>query len=140
MNANVLAGGSMILSCVFWVGGYIYSNENDISFVETNMSRGLALAILGYFICRYNGKDVCFQNAESFKYICQRSAIFIVHGWVVAGVQFYIPLPLVHTILSSGCIMVFVAGMILDGHKASWMQLLGVATAFLGVILTSNGQ
>ena len=59
---------------------------------------------------------------------------------VISMAQFILPLPAVHTINSSGQILVFVADYFLNGVKINCKQAVGVFVGIIGVLLAGNGR
>lgn len=69
-----------------------------------------------------------------------RSFIMTFFGWVVAFSQFYIPIPIVHTICGSGPIYIFIIDYYLNGIRINGKQFLGILVGIIGLILTINGR
>ena len=63
-----------------------------------------------------------------------------IQGCVLAFSQFYIPLPVVHTIGSSGVIFIFIIDYYLNGVKVNRKQIMGIIIGIIGLILTVNGR
>ena len=59
---------------------------------------------------------------------------------IVGLAQFYLPLPIVHTICGSGPIFVFILDYYLNGVRINLKQLIGIILGLLGLILTVNGR
>jgi drug/metabolite transporter (DMT)-like permease len=64
----------------------------------------------------------------------------VVQGLAYAWVQFYLPLPIVLTLNSASPIFTAIFDTILYGVHLNWAQKLWLALAFLGVMLTANGN
>ena len=62
------------------------------------------------------------------------------YSLIFAAVQFYIPLTVVHTIYSSGPLLVNLLDYLINGAKLTVKQIVGAAVAFLGVLLIANGN
>ena len=62
------------------------------------------------------------------------------YGWNVALSQFYLPLPIVHTINGSGAIFIFVIDYFRNGVHINMKQLAGVMIGFIGLVATVNGK
>lgn len=57
---------SYLMVCVcnfFWVSGFIYGNEHNMSFIESQLSRYLMQALITYSICKYMGYNIEFHSA-----------------------------------------------------------------------------
>lgn len=54
--------------------------------------------------------------------------------------QFYIPLTVVHTIYSSGPLLVNLLDYFINGAMLTPKQMIGAAIAFVGVLLIANGN
>ena len=63
-----------------------------------------------------------------------------IFGWSVAFSQFYIPLPIVHTICGSGPIFIFIIDFYLNGIRINSKQFFGIIIGIIGLILTINGR
>ena len=69
-----------------------------------------------------------------------RNMLMIFFGWNLALSQFYLPLPIVHTISGTGSIFVFLVDYFLNGVAITPKQLVGVVVGFMGLVLTVNGR
>lgn len=94
----------MVLSCITWVTGYLYSNDHDLHPVETSILRGFMIMIASYFLCRYEGVSLDYKNVP--KEMLIRNLVFLGQAYVMAAVQFYLPLGVIHTLGASGFIFV----------------------------------
>lgn len=54
--------------------------------------------------------------------------------------QFILPLPVVHTINSSGSLFVFVIDFVINKVKINCQQAIGIFIGFCGVLLAANGK
>lgn len=81
-----------------------------------------------------------FWDSQDFRLLGVRSTILILHGLVMAGVQFYLPVPIVHTLNCSGALFVFIIQYMLDGVKITKNQTIYAGVAFLGIIISANGR
>ena len=61
-------------------------------------------------------------------------------GWVIALSQFYLPLPIVHTISGAGPIFIFIIDYYINRIKINKKQLIGIVIGVLGLVLTVNGR
>lgn len=64
----------------------------------------------------------------------------VLQSFILALAQFYLPLPLVHIIFSSGTMFVFVWNYILYGTKISSEQVKGMVIGFIGIFFIINGR
>ena len=53
--------------------------------------------------------------------------------------QFYLPLPIVHTICGSGPIFVFIIDYYVNGVRINPKQFVGIVISVVGLVLTING-
>jgi drug/metabolite transporter (DMT)-like permease len=58
----------------------------------------------------------------------------------MAGVQFYLPIPIVHTLSCTGALFVFAIQYFYGGVKITRQQGISVLIAFSGILLTVNGR
>lgn len=63
-----------------------------------------------------------------------------IHGFMLSLSQYFLPLPIVHTIAMSGISWTFVIDYIKNGVKINKKQFIGIILSFLGVIIVSNGR
>ena len=61
-------------------------------------------------------------------------------GWSTALAQFYIPIPIVHTLSGTGPIFVFIIDYYKNGVQINKKQIVGILLGILGVIVTINGK
>ena len=61
-------------------------------------------------------------------------------SWSVAFSQFYLSLPIVHTICGGGPIFIFIVDYYMNGIKINMKQFLGILIGIIGLILTINGR
>ena len=54
--------------------------------------------------------------------------------------QFYLPMPIVHTIGSTGTLFIILLDHFINGVKLNRKQVVGVVVSFLGMILVINGK
>ena len=69
-----------------------------------------------------------------------RSFIISIHSAFFASSQFILPLPVVHTINSSGSLFVFLIDYWLNKVKINSKQTIGIIIGFLGAILATNSR
>lgn len=63
-----------------------------------------------------------------------------IYSIIISLSQFILPLPVVHTINSSGPIFVFIIDYLINGVKINFHQTIGVCIGLFGVLLTGNGK
>lgn len=105
---NKISYTLILVSSVCWVSGFVYANEAGLKPWETNLMKGYPLALVCYFICRYNGYPLMFKSKKDFQLIMLRNVVFLVHGLVTAAMQYKLPLPILHNINSSMSILVMI--------------------------------
>ena len=69
-----------------------------------------------------------------------RSIVLTIDAYILAIVQFYLPLPIVHTLGCSGTVFVFILDYYINGAKLNKKQIVGIIICFFGVILVANGR
>ena len=69
-----------------------------------------------------------------------RNVIFCLHTFVVAIVQFYLPLNICHVIGCTAPIFTFVTNYLINSIKTTKNQIIGVAITFIGLCLVVNGS
>jgi len=131
----------MVAACnFFWVSGFIYGNEHNMSFIESQLSRYIMQAIITYTICKIMKYDIQFRSSYEFQVLGIRSFIFTVHSFVLCWSQVYLPLYIVHTISAFGPIFVCLLNLIIYKKTITRQQVLGMLIAFVGILLTVNGR
>lgn len=130
--------GCMIVSCFTWVTAYIYSNEHSIHPIQTSFIRGFMIMLASFLLCIYN-KD-SLNVRVSWREINIRNFIFLVQGFIMSAVQFYLPLNVIHTFASIGPALVCIYQYFLDGKKLNKKQITGILFTLFGVIVTTNGR
>lgn len=96
-----------------------------------------------YYICRMMNLNIQYKSPKSWRVLLERHTSFILQGFVLAGVQFVMPLGIVHTLASGGPIITLILQRILRKnhvHHITGKKLQGCFIAFIGIILTSNGK
>lgn len=129
----------MILGYVIWFFSFIYPNEHQVEFYQTCLTRGYGLMIVGYVAAKRENIPLAFEG-EVLRKMNVRNMLMIFFGWNLALSQFYLPLPIVHTISGAGSIFVFVVDYFLNGVGITAKQLVGVIVGFVGLSLTVNGN
>lgn len=124
----------------FWVTGFIYGNEHNMSFIQSQLSRYIMQALITYTICKYMNFQLQFRSALQFSVLFIRSFIFTVHSFVLCWSQVYLPLYIVHTISAFGPIFVCMLNYFIYGKVIVKQQIMGMVIAFCGILLTVNGR
>jgi hypothetical protein len=96
----------MISSCFFWAYGYVYVNEHKFSPIETNLARSMTLVPGIYLICRLLSLNIQFKSPKTWRVLLKRHFAFLVQNLYLAGVQFVLPLSILHTISTAGPIII----------------------------------
>jgi drug/metabolite transporter (DMT)-like permease len=58
----------------------------------------------------------------------------------MAAVQFYLPIPITHTLGCTGPLFIFLVQYVLGGIIMTKKQGLGVLLAFIGILFVANGR
>lgn len=130
----------LVVSCLAWVTGFLYPNEHKMSPFETSISRYTLMFFVTYIHCRINGSPMVFFNRPHEKTLIFRNIIIAFHGFVVAFIQFYLPLATFHTLVISGQVFIFLANYYLKGVTITKRQAICAGISFLGLALTINGR
>ena len=129
-----------LTSNFIWFFSFIYPNHYGIKAFETSFVRGIMLLILSFSL----SKGQSLPNSLSFPHqsltILARSCMLSFYGWGMAFSQFYLPLPIVHTISGTGPLFVFIIDYYLNDVKINQKQLVGIIFGIAGLILTVNGR
>lgn len=125
---------------MFWVGGYIYSNENKISPVELNFARYIIQIVSTYIIIKFTGEKIDFRDKKDFRRLVLRSAISALNGLVAALFQMYLPLTVYYTISASTTMFAFILNYFLFGIHVTAHQVKAIIGAIIGIVLVINGR
>lgn len=93
-----------------------------------------------YIHCRMDGSSLVFFNRPHEKTLLFRNVVVCMHGFIVSLMQFYLPLSIVHTLVISGQIFIFLANYLIKGVKITKKQAIGVFVSFIGLGLIINGR
>lgn len=63
---------------------------------------------LNYGIACYYGTTLDFKYDVNFSNLFKRNSIMVIHGLSIAAAQFYLPLPIVHTVSFFAPIFIFI--------------------------------
>ena len=120
--------------------GYIHSTENKLHPAVTAFVRGITITLLTYFIARNQHLDLTFKSSHNFKWQILRNSTMLVHTFVYAWVQYYLPLPIAITLNSTSSIFIAIFDKIIYKVDLNTKQIIWLKIAFIGVILTVNGN
>jgi len=87
---------------------FLYVNDNKINPIETSILRGFALVLVNVLIARYYDMTLDFKYDINFKNMNKRNICMVIQGVAVTMAQFYLPLPIVHTINFFSPIFIFI--------------------------------
>lgn len=130
----------LFIGSIFMVSSFIYANENNMSVMETSLSRYSVQIIISYIICRLNDSKMTYENPVEAKKLLFRSLIFSLNTAILAWAQFYLPLYIVHTIGSVGPVFVCIINYYVNNMKITRNQINGNIIAFIGIFFTINGK
>lgn len=137
---DLIAYFMIAISAIFWVTGFIYSNENNLAGSETCMSLYTVMAITSYSYSKVIKSPWNINRSTGLTKLISRNVIFLVHSLVCSIVQFYIPLNLFHILGCTGPIFTFIANYLVNGIRATKQQIIGVSFTFIGLVLAINGR
>ena len=98
----------IVLSCLFWVVSYIYPNEINLNFLETSFIRGISGLLFSGTMCLYRGESLDI-DPRYLTPVAIRSIAMILDTLIFGLSQFFLPIPIVHTIGSTGTLFVRLA-------------------------------
>ena len=120
--------------------GYIFSNEHRFHPLTTNMIRGFTSVLIPYVMARFMNIDMTFPSPHEYRLEFIRNCLIMVQSITYAWSQFYLPLPVAITLQATAPIFTTIADRLLNGVKINPKQGFWLLFAFLGVLLTANGQ
>lgn len=127
------------LSQVLFPLSFIYANDNKLHTIETSLIRGMVSVLFNYFLARYSyNLTLDFKYDVNFNNILKRNAIVVVHGLVFTAAQFYLPLPIVHTVNFFAPIFIFIIDYFENGVRVTTAQIWFLIMSVLGVLFTVN--
>ena len=132
--------GLAFMSSFFFFTCYLYLNEAEVRGFEGTFIRGFLHIICGHFFCMKNKKTVAFSHTQSFMTLCIRNGAMIFYATSIGVAQFYLPLPIVHTICGSGPIFVFIIDYFMNGVGINAKQFMAIVIAVAGLVLAINGS
>ena len=98
------------------------------------------IVVISYGGCKYQKSAILYKDSNTFRLLLFRSFILVIHGMVMAGVQFYLPIPITHTLGCTGPLFMFGVQYLFGGAKINQKQIIGAATSFIGIIFVANGR
>lgn len=131
----------VVLGNVLWVFGLSFAAENKlrVDYIHANICRGVMTCILCGMICRSIGDSLAIAREDFWTLVIRN----ILNGLYCLALSFSMPYlspPIVHTLASSGPIMVFVLDYFINGVSISKKQLGGILLTFLGLASTVNSN
>jgi len=96
--------------------------------------------ILNFAVVRYYGMGLDYKYDVNFKNILKRNIIVVIHGLVITAAQFYLPLPIVHTINFFAPIFVFIIDYFENGVRINKTQFYFLAFSVFGLLCTINSE
>lgn len=132
----VLFGTSQILFPL----AFIYANDHKMHPIETSLIRGFVSMVLNFAIVRYYNMGLDYKYEVNFRNILKRNVIVVIHGLAITAAQFYLPLPIVHTINFFAPIFIFIIDYFENGVKITKTQFYFLLFSVLGLICTVNSE
>jgi drug/metabolite transporter (DMT)-like permease len=120
--------------------GFIYANDNKINPVETSLLRGIAAVILNFSLSRYYDVTLDYKYDITFFNLFKRNSIVVLHMLAIGTAQFYLPLPIVHTINFFSPIFVFIIDYFENGITINKKQLYCLLAGIVGIICAINDE
>lgn len=81
-----------------------------------------------------------YKYDVNFKNILKRNAIMVIHGLAITVSQFYLPLPIVHTINFFAPVFIFVIDYLENGVRINRVQTMFLLFCILGLVCTVNNE
>ena len=104
------------------------------------MIRGFTTVIVIFLIARYQKVDLTFPSNHNFKWQFIRNTAILITNVVYSWSQFYLPLPVAVTLMSTSPIFATIFDRIIYGIALNGRQIFWLIVAFGGVLLTANGN
>ena len=140
VNRDYLAASLVAFGSIIYNAGFIYTNERKIHPIFNGLARGLTLYVITLVYCSFKGLDLTFKSQYNFKWLSIRNTIMVIQALCFSWSMYYLPLPIAFTINASSPIFVAVLDRFLFGIKPNKVQVIWLLVAFMGVILTVNGN
>ena len=87
---------------------FLYVNDHKVNPFETSILRGFALVVVNGTLTRYYGLILDYKYDLNFYTMIKRNTALAIQGIAVTMAQFYLPLPIVHTISFFSPIFIFI--------------------------------
>ena len=129
----------IVLSCLFWMVSYIYPNEINLNFLETSFIRGISGLLFSGTMCLYRGESLDI-DPRYLAPVAIRSIAMVLDTLIFGLSQFFLPIPIVHTIGSTGTLFIVLLDYLINGVKLNNKQIAGLVISFAGMILVINGE
>ena len=107
---------------------------------STSIIRGFTNILTNYIICLYTNSSLTFSNTKTFTSILLRSIIISLTSLCIGLAQYILPLSIVHTIISSSTLIVFIIDFIVNDVRVNLKQGVGITIGIIGMVLASNGR
>jgi len=120
--------------------GYVFANEHRFHPVTTNLIRGIASVLISYLLSLKFKVDLTFPSPANFKLQFYRNCLMIAQMMTYAWSQFYLPLPIAITLQATSPIFATIFDRVLNNVDINCRQAGWLAVAFVGVLLTANGN
>ena len=128
------------ISQVIFPLSFLYANNNKMSPVETSLLRGIASILLNFFIARYYNMTLDFKYDVNFTNLIKRNGLLVFHGFAITTAQFYLPLPIVHTVSFFAPIFIFVIDYFENGIRINKTQFFCLFAGVIGILCTINSE
>jgi drug/metabolite transporter (DMT)-like permease len=102
--------------------------------------RGIVSIVLNVAIVRYYDMGLDYKYDVNFKNILKRNVIVVIHGLAITAAQFYLPLPIVHTINFFAPIFIFIIDYFENGVRINKTQFYFLLFSVLGLLCTINNE
>jgi drug/metabolite transporter (DMT)-like permease len=96
--------------------------------------------VMNFAIIRYYDMGLDYKYDINFKNIFKRNLIVVIHGLAITAAQFYLPLPIVHTINFFAPIFIFIIDYFENGVRINKVQLYFLLCSVLGLMCTINNE
>ena len=106
--------------------------------METSILRGFVTFLGGYLICQQRGDQMDYR--KGFWTLTLRNSLMVINSITIATLQFYVPLPIIHTVGALGPVFVVILEYFLESKKITAKQGLGIGISFIGTFFVSNAH
>ena len=96
--------------------------------------------LLNYLTLSYRGYSNKFESPRNFKWLLILNVCILAYFYALPFSQFYLPLPIVHTIGCSSIAIIYTIDYFLNGITITKNGAVGVVFALVGVILMANNR